>query len=74
VGTMRNHGGLEQALERVKQEKLNEALAAGCTSVREVGEFLSIEKSRAWRLLRKYGYTRSATWGPTAKRAKRASR
>jgi predicted DNA-binding ArsR family transcriptional regulator len=65
--------GLDQALEVVKQEKLNEALAAGCVSVREVGDFLRIEKSRAWRLLRKYGYTRSATWD-TPKRAKKASR
>jgi hypothetical protein len=66
--------GLDQALEVVKQEKLNEALAAGCVSVREVGDFLRIEKSRAWRLLRKYGYTRSATWSPTSKRSKKASR
>ena len=63
--------GLDQALEMVKQEKLNEALAAGCVSVREVGTFLRIEKSRAWRLLRKYGYTRSATWD-TPKRKKKA--
>jgi predicted DNA-binding ArsR family transcriptional regulator len=65
--------GLDAAIDAVKAEKLNEALRAGHMSVREVGEFLSIEKSRAWRLLRKYGYTRSATWD-TPKRAKKASR
>jgi predicted DNA-binding ArsR family transcriptional regulator len=64
--------GLDQALEVVKQEKLNEALAAGCISVRDVGDYLKIEKSRAWRLLRKYGYTRSATWD-TPKRKKKVS-
>ena len=62
--------GLDAAIDAVKEEKLNEALRAGHMSVREVGEFLSIEKSRAWRLLRKYGYTRSATWGPTKRKKK----
>ena len=64
--------GLDAAIDAVKEEKLNEALRAGHMSVREVGEFLSIEKSRAWRLLRKYGYTRSATWD-TTKRKKKVS-
>ena len=64
--------GLDAAIDAVKEEKLNEALRAGHMSVREVGEFLSIEKSRAWRLLRKYGYTRSATWD-TPKRKKKVS-
>jgi hypothetical protein len=64
---------LDQAIERIKQEKLQEALGAGCVSVREIGAYLSIEKSRAHRLLRAYGYTRSTTWGPTTKRRKTAA-
>lgn len=64
---------LDIAIERVREQKLREALAAGCVSVREIGAFLSIEKSRAHRLLREYGYTRSTTWGPTTKRRKRVA-
>ena len=70
---MKNPIPLDQAIETLKRVKLNEALEAGCVSVREVGAFLHIEKSRAWRLLRKYGYTRSATWD-TPKGKKTGSR
>lgn len=74
MATMKKPISLDQAIEQIKQEKLNEALTAGCVSVREIGAYLSIEKSRAHRLLKSYGYTRSTTWGPTSKRRKAASR
>ena len=59
---LKKPGTLDRAIEAVKRQKLQEASAAGCASVTEFGRYLGVERTRAYRLMKDFGYIRSVTW------------
>lgn len=65
---------LDAAIDAVKRKKIDEALNAGCVSVREVGAYLGIEKSRAYRLLKQFRYEQETQWKPKARRRRTGTR
>ena len=68
--TMKDVGRLQAAVETAKQEQVAAAIRTGAASCSEVAKFLGIDRSQAWRLLRRFGYTKEQKWNSRKGRPK----